>query len=163
MTSRSAASATSTAVAAGASASTAPAVSSSTAAASISAAIVARPRFVRGSSVEIFATRSWRVALAQGRLGESVSNADCFTGQQSHIRRLDGSLLSACRRVHLSALILHFLNFFFDRVDDMVEFLEFLQEVGDVEESVAIEANIHKRGLHAGKHACDTAFIDAAN
>jgi hypothetical protein len=118
---------------------------------------------MRGPSAEAFATRSWRIALALGCLGEHVSNADRFTGQQSHVRRLDGTLLGACRRVHLSALILHFLNFFFDRVDDMVEFLEFLQEISYVEESVAIEANVHKRRLHAGKHACDTAFIDAAN
>src|SRR5579864_4754023 len=165
MTSRAAASpiATSAAVAAGASASTAPTVSSSTAAASISAAIIARPTFVRRPSVETLATRSRRVALTQGGLGERVSNADRFTGQQSHVRRLNRALLSARRRVHLAALILHFLNFFFDRVDDMVEFLELLKEVGDVEESVAIEANVHKRRLHAGKHACDTAFIDAAN
>src|SRR5579859_3179466 len=139
------------------------AISSSTAATSISAALIARPTFVRGPSVETFATWSRRVALAQGWLGERVSNTDRFAGQQSHIRRLDRALLSACRRVHLAALILHFLNFFFDRVDDMVEFLELLKEVGDVEESVAIEANVHKRRLHAGKHACDTAFIDAAN
>lgn len=113
--------------------------------------------------METFATWNWRVALARGWLGESVSNADRFTGQQGHIHGLYGSLLSACRRVHLAALILHFLNFFFDRVDDMVEFLELLKEVGDVEESVTIEANVHKRRLHAGKHACDTALIDAAN
>src|SRR6185437_1825162 len=147
----------------GAPPSTAPAVSSSTAATSISAAVIAWPTFVRGPSVETFATWSRRVALARRWLGEGISDADRFAGQQSHIRGLDGSLISACRRVHLSALILHLLNFFFDRVDDMVEFLEFLQEVGDVKESIAIEANVHKRRLHAGKHACDTALIDAAN
>jgi hypothetical protein len=111
--------------------------------------------------VETFAT--WHVAEARSWLGECVSDADRFAWQQSHIRGLDGPLISACRRVHLSALILHLLNFFFDRVDDMVEFLEFLQEVGDVEEGVAIEADVHKRRLHAGKHACDTTFVDAAN
>jgi len=113
--------------------------------------------------VGTFATWSWRVALARGRLGECVSDADGFPGQQGHIHGLDGSLISACRRVHLSALIRHFLSFFFDGVDDMVEFLEFLEEVGDVEECVAIEANVHEGRLHAGKHACDSSFVDAAD
>lgn len=162
MTSRTAASAIAP-TATGASAPTATAVSSSTAAASVSAAIVARPPFVRGPSVEILATWSCAMALARGWLGECVSHADRFAGQQGHVRGLNGSLIRAGRRVHLSALILHFLDFFFDRVDDMVEFLELLEKVGDVEESVAIEANVHKRRLHAGKHACDSSFVYAAD
>src|SRR5262249_52085521 len=38
----------------------------------------------------------------------------------------------------------------------------FFHEVGDVEEGVALEADVHEGGLHAGKDAGDFAVIDGA-
>jgi hypothetical protein len=40
---------------------------------------------------------------------------------------------------------------------------QIFEEVPDVEESVAIEADIHKGRLHAGKHARNATFVDAAD
>jgi hypothetical protein len=37
-----------------------------------------------------------------------------------------------------------------------------LHEVGDVEEGVALQANLHEGRLHAGKHARDAAVVDGA-
>ncbi len=41
--------------------------------------------------------------------------------------------------------------------------LEVFENVADVEESVAIEANVHERGLHTGEDAGDSSFVDAAD
>src|SRR5271154_3080709 len=45
----------------------------------------------------------------------------------------------------------------------VVVVLEIFENVADVEESIAIEAYIHERRLHAGEDAGDFAFIDAAD
>jgi hypothetical protein len=66
-------------------------------------------------------------------------------------------------RKYLAALFLHLLHFLFDGRDDLVVLLDSFEEVADVEEGVAIEADIHKGRLHAGQHASDTAFVNAAN
>src|ERR1700690_1206562 len=41
--------------------------------------------------------------------------------------------------------------------------LEILEDVTDVQESVAVEANFNERGLHAGEDASDFTFVDAAD
>src|SRR6266567_4772646 len=41
--------------------------------------------------------------------------------------------------------------------------LEVFENVADVEESVAIEANVHESGLHTGEDAGDSSFVDAAD
>jgi hypothetical protein len=41
-------------------------------------------------------------------------------------------------------------------------FFLLFEEIGDVEESVAFESDVDKRGLHAGKNPSDTALIDRA-
>ena len=41
--------------------------------------------------------------------------------------------------------------------------LEVFENVADVEESVAIEANVHERGLHTGEDAGDSSFVNAAD
>jgi hypothetical protein len=64
---------------------------------------------------------------------------------------------------HLTAFCFHFLSLVFDGSDDVVEFLDFFEEIADVEESVAIEADFDKGRLHAGQHACDFAFVDASD
>jgi hypothetical protein len=41
--------------------------------------------------------------------------------------------------------------------------LEVFENVADVQESVAIETNVHESGLHAGEDAGDFSFVDAAD
>jgi len=41
-------------------------------------------------------------------------------------------------------------------------FFLLFEEIRDVEESVALEAEVHKRGLHAGKNPGDTALVNGA-
>jgi len=41
--------------------------------------------------------------------------------------------------------------------------LEIFENIADVKESVAIEADFDKGRLHAGQHACDFAFVDASD
>ena len=41
--------------------------------------------------------------------------------------------------------------------------LEVFKNVADVEECVAIQADVHESRLHAGEDACDFSFIDAAD
>jgi hypothetical protein len=66
-------------------------------------------------------------------------------------------------RKHLSTLVLHLLDFFFYGGDDVIEFLDFFEEVCYVEESVAIEADFHEGRLHAGKHAGDSSLVNTAD
>jgi hypothetical protein len=40
---------------------------------------------------------------------------------------------------------------------------EIFKDVANVEESIAIEADIYESGLHSGEDAGDSAFVDAAN
>ena len=47
--------------------------------------------------------------------------------------------------------------------DVLVEIFDTFEEVGDVEESVAIETDIHKGRLHAGQHARHTPLVDASD
>ena len=63
---------------------------------------------------------------------------------------------------NLAALVFDLVLFILDSGDDVIEVFDFFEEIGDVEESVAIEADIDGGRLHAGKHAGDSSFIDAA-
>jgi hypothetical protein len=49
--------------------------------------------------------------------------------------------------------------FVFDRIDI---FTMFFEEIRYVQEGVALKPQVHKCGLHSGKHARDTPFMDAA-
>jgi hypothetical protein len=40
---------------------------------------------------------------------------------------------------------------------------QIFENIADVEESIAIEADVNESGLHAGEDAGDSAFVDAAN
>jgi hypothetical protein len=40
---------------------------------------------------------------------------------------------------------------------------EIFENVADVKESIAIEADVNESGLHAGEDAGDSAFVDTAN
>jgi hypothetical protein len=41
--------------------------------------------------------------------------------------------------------------------------LKIFENITNVEESVAIEADVNESGLHAGENAGDAALVDAAN
>jgi hypothetical protein len=45
----------------------------------------------------------------------------------------------------------------------VIQLFNLLHEVADVQEGIAIEANFHKGGLHAGQHARNFAFVDASD
>ncbi len=47
-------------------------------------------------------------------------------------------------------------------LEDLVIFFLVLVEVGNVKEGITIEADIHKRRLHAGEHAANPPLIDTA-
>ncbi len=79
------------------------------------------------------------------------------------VDRFERGSRAAFRREHGAALILHLLNFFLDRRDDGIELLKPLEEIRNVQEGVAIEADVHKGRLHAGKHASHTPFVDASD
>jgi hypothetical protein len=86
----------------------------------------------------------------------------CGVGRRFDVRgfyRWSGRL----RGEHLPTLRLHLLNFFLDGGNDVVELFQIFEEVADVQEGVAIEANLHKGRLHAGKHARDAPFVDTAD
>jgi hypothetical protein len=66
-------------------------------------------------------------------------------------------------RKHLAARLRHLLEFGLDRSGNVVVVLEVFQEIADVQEGVAIEANIHKGRLHTGEDSCDAAFVEASD
>jgi hypothetical protein len=74
-----------------------------------------------------------------------------------------GSLSGGRLGKYDAALLLHLVDLALDRGDDVIVVFEVFQEVPDVEESVAIETDVDKGRLHAGKHARDAAFVDAAD
>ncbi len=50
----------------------------------------------------------------------------------------------------------------FDAADNLVVLLVVFEKIGNVQEGVAIEANVDKRRLHARQHASHPAFVNAA-
>jgi hypothetical protein len=45
----------------------------------------------------------------------------------------------------------------------MVVVFEIFEDVADVKEGIAVEADIDESGLHAGEDAGDSAFVDATD
>ena len=41
--------------------------------------------------------------------------------------------------------------------------LEVFENVANIEKRIAIQADVHESGLHAGEDACDFSFVDAAD
>jgi len=80
-----------------------------------------------------------------------------FSGTRQGFTRehLDGRTIRRRRRGHggLRQLV---------RMTVIVVF-EVFENVADVEESIAVEANVHESGLHAGEDAGDFSFVDAAD
>jgi hypothetical protein len=71
-----------------------------------------------------------------------------------------GGLAVRRRRKHLAALLLHFFDLSFYRSNNVVVVFEIFQEIADVQEGIAIQADIYEGRLHAGKHARNTAFVN---
>ena len=46
---------------------------------------------------------------------------------------------------------------------EAVELLDGVDDFGDVEKRVALEADVNERGLHAGEHLRDPALVDVAD
>jgi hypothetical protein len=46
---------------------------------------------------------------------------------------------------------------------DVVVVFEVLENVADVQERVAVQADVHESGLHAREDACDFSFVDTAD
>ena len=80
-----------------------------------------------------------------------------------HINRLDYRRSPGIRRENLPALLFHLLGLVLDSGDDVVQLFNLFHEVADVQEGVAIEANLHKGRLHAWQHACNFAFVDTSD
>jgi hypothetical protein len=45
----------------------------------------------------------------------------------------------------------------------MIVVFQIFKNVTDIQEGVAVQADVHESGLHAGKDACDFSFVDAAD
>ena len=77
-------------------------------------------------------------------------------GLERRRRRADGK--------HLAALVLHLVDLFLGGGGDvLVELLDPFEEIRDVKERVAIEADFHEGRLHAWQHACNAAFVNASD
>ncbi len=101
-----------------------------------------------------------RVFYADGFAGQGFGNG----GRRLNVSRLErGGMPGGIGSENLAALVLHFVFFILDGGNHVVEVFDFLEEIADVEEGVAIEADVHKGRLHAGKHASDFSFVDAAD
>jgi hypothetical protein len=66
------------------------------------------------------------------------------------------------RRTFSTASFLKLSDFVFYRRNDLVVFFGVFEEVGDIKEGVALEADVHEGGLHPGKDFRDPAFINVA-
>jgi hypothetical protein len=82
------------------------------------------------------------VALAYGRLDQRRRQGRLGCGDGTNVRFGLGGLVFG---------------------DDVIELFDFFQEVSDVQEGVAIEANLYEGRLHAGKHASYFSLVDAAD
>jgi hypothetical protein len=53
-------------------------------------------------------------------------------------------------------------DFFFRRADNGIVLLAVLKKIGHVKKRIALQSNVHESGLHSGKDARNTAFVNAA-
>jgi len=45
----------------------------------------------------------------------------------------------------------------------MIVVFQIFKNITDIEEGISVEADVHESGLHAGKDASDSAFVDATD
>ena len=77
-------------------------------------------------------------------------------------RFADSAIIDGGGREYFRALMLLFLGFF-GRSGHVVVVFQMLEEIADVQEGVAIQANIHEGRLHPGENSCNAAFVEAAD
>ncbi len=65
-------------------------------------------------------------------------------------------------RKHFADRLRRLLEFVLDRSNVVVVFQVF-QEIADVQEGVAIEANIHEGRLHTRENSCNAAFVETSD
>src|SRR5882757_7746510 len=104
----------------------------------------------------------------RGRLGgrdsRGVSGSGCRSIRKRLVRggRFNNAAIGGRRRKHFAALMLRSLDLGLGR-GYVVVFFQMFQEIADVQEGVAIEADIHKGGLHAGENSCYASFVEATD
>src|ERR1700680_483939 len=98
------------------------------------------------------------------RLLLTPSRASIIYGSRRSIndRFMGASGVSRRGREHFTDWLRRFLEFVLNRCNVVVVFQVF-QEIADVQEGVAIEANIHKGRLHAGEDSCNAAFVQTSD
>ncbi len=69
---------------------------------------------------------------------------------------------SSGRNHHDGGAAIELQNLFFDAGDDLVVLVVVFEEIGNIKEGVAVQADIDKGRLHARQHAGDSSFVDAA-
>jgi hypothetical protein len=83
-------------------------------------------------------------------------------GQGTEVQSMRRATTSG-RGKHFATWLFRLLNFVLDRRGYVVVVLKMFQEIADVQEGVAIEANIHKGRLHTGEDSCDAAFVETSD
>jgi hypothetical protein len=68
-----------------------------------------------------------------------------------------GTLFRRCGLTGLKAQ-----DFVFRRADNGIVLLAVLKEIGNVKKRITLQSNVHESGLHSGKDARNTAFVNAA-
>jgi len=85
-------------------------------------------------------------------------------GPRLDIRRFHRGRCRIAGGENMSALLFHFLDLIDNGGDDMVQlFALFFEKIANVQEGVAIEANLDEGRLHAWQHARYTAFVNASD
>jgi hypothetical protein len=114
-----------------------------------------------GNSFDGDALAAWMPVLTLllllfGFLGASTTIPASLASRDRLNRRLGRASMANLARSLVAAAgrgLLQFLGFFL-----VFKF----QEVGHIEEGVALQAHIHKCGLHAGQDPCDAAVVNGA-
>jgi hypothetical protein len=104
----------------------------------------------------------WRRRRGNSRRGGRFGSGGQLGRGPLAWRRVCLSRGNGRRRGSQDRSFLHLKDLLFNARYDFVVFVVILEEVRDIQECIAIEANVHEGRLHAGKHACDAALMDTA-
>ncbi len=81
---------------------------------------------------------------------------------RNHLRRLRQALAhERPDRFNRRDAFLHLEDFLLNGADYRVVLFVVFEEIGNIKERVALQSDVHERGLHARKHARHPAFMDA--